>query len=64
MECLICESNNRVIRLVGGNATSRFNICEDCIAKIGTREMSWDWTRISNKAGNPFESPALKGKHY
>ncbi len=40
MECFICESNYRVIRLagkyltnMGWNIASRFNICEDCLTK-------------------------------
>jgi hypothetical protein len=40
MECFICESNYRVIKLAGKSLTnmgwhiaSRFNICEGCLAK-------------------------------
>jgi hypothetical protein len=33
MECFICESNHKVVRLIGWHATSRFNICEDCLTQ-------------------------------
>jgi hypothetical protein len=40
MGCFLCESNDRVIKLIGKSLTnmgwriaSRFNICRDCLEK-------------------------------